>query len=85
MVLNLMIQKSCGEGNVVILVGFWVSGAVVEKLGNYFDITTPYPFPHIYLPIRSMVHPRLKLRNRLSGREPLDWVSSVGMGKLQPR
>jgi hypothetical protein len=45
MVLNLMIQKSCGEGNVVILIGFWVSGAVVEKLGNYFDITTPYPFP----------------------------------------
>jgi hypothetical protein len=35
----------CGEGNVVILIGFWVSAAVVEKLGNYFDITTPYPFP----------------------------------------
>jgi hypothetical protein len=32
----------------VILIGFWVSGAVVEKLGNYFDITTPISVsPHL--------------------------------------
>jgi hypothetical protein len=41
-------QKFSGERNVVLLIGFRMLGAVVEKLRNYIDITTPLSiFPHL--------------------------------------